>query len=95
MEMVSIKPTSSFSFIVKSSEFYVPLNDNIDKSAEIKRIKKELKYNEGFLETVKSKLDNENFVINAPQQVIRNEKNKLADSKKKIKILQKRIKDLI
>ena len=95
MNQVSNKPSSSFSFIVNSSEFYIPLNNKIDKEAEIKKIRRELKYNEGFLKSVKSKLDNENFVKNAPDKVITNEKNKLADSKKKIKILKKRIKDLV
>ncbi len=88
---VSKKPNSSFSFMVNSSEFFIPIYNTIDIENEIKKIQKELDYNKGFLKSVQSKLDNEKFINNAPEKVIINEKNKMKDLKTKITILEKKI----
>jgi len=53
-----------------------------------------LDYTKGFLKSVEGKLDNDRFVNNAPEQVIVNEKNKMADAKAKIEILATKIRDL-
>tara|TARA_B100002052_G_scaffold182389_1_gene166084 strand:+ start:5433 stop:8042 length:2610 start_codon:yes stop_codon:yes gene_type:complete len=91
MNSVSKKPNSSFSFMVNSSEFFIPIYNTIDIENEIKKIQKELDYNKGFLKSVQSKLDNEKFINNAPEKVIINEKNKMKDLKTKITILEKKI----
>ena len=91
---ISEKPASSFSFMVKSNEFFIPIGNTIDVTFELEKLQKELDYNKGFLNSVESKLNNERFVTSAPKQVIANEKNKLADAKAKIEILENKIKDL-
>ena len=91
IKVVSTKPTSAFSFMVKSNEFFIPINNDIDISAEIEKLQKELDYNKGFLKSVEGKLNNENFLKNAPEQVVANEKNKMADTKSKINILISKI----
>ena len=91
---ISEKPASSFSFMVKSNEFFIPIGNTIDVTFELEKLQKELDYNKGFLNSVESKLNNERFVTSAPKQVIANEKNKLADTKAKIEILENKIKDL-
>ena len=88
------KPNGAFSFMVKSNEYFIPLGDNIDIAAEIEKLQKELDYTKGFLKSVEGKLSNERFVNNAPEQVVVNEKNKMADAKAKIEILATKIKDL-
>jgi valyl-tRNA synthetase len=88
------KPTGAFSFMVKANEYFIPLGDNIDVAAEIEKLQKELDYTTGFLKMVEEKLSNDKFVKNAPQQLVDNEQNKLADAKAKIKILTTKIKDL-
>jgi valyl-tRNA synthetase len=80
--------------MVKSNEYFIPLGDNIDVAAEIEKLQKELDYTKGFLKSVERKLSNERFVNNAPEQVVVNEKNKMADAKAKISILATKIKDL-
>ena len=88
---ISEKPASSFSFMVKANEFFIPIGNNIDVTFELEKLQKELDYNKGFLNSVESKLNNERFVTSAPEQVIANEKNKLADAKAKIEILENKI----
>ena len=88
------KPSGAFSFMVKANEYFIPLGDDIDVAAEIEKLEKELNYTKGFLKSVEGKLSNERFVNNAPEQVVINEKKKLADAKAKIEILNAKIKDL-
>ena len=88
------KPSGAFSFMVKANEYFIPLGDNIDIAGEIEKLEKELNYTKGFLKSVEGKLSNERFVNNAPEQVVVNEKNKMADAKAKIEILNTKIKDL-
>ena len=88
---IAEKPASSFSFMVKSNEFFIPIGNTIDVTFELEKLQKELDYNKGFLNSVESKLNNERFVTSAPKQVIANEKNKLADAKAKIEILENKI----
>jgi valyl-tRNA synthetase len=87
------KPNGAFSFMVKSNEYFIPLGDNIDLAAEIKKLQKELEYTKGFLKSVEGKLGNDRFVNNAPELVVKNEKNKMTDAKNKIEILATKIRD--
>ncbi len=88
---LSNKPDGAFSFMVKSNEYFIYLGDNVDVVAEIVKLKKELDYTKGFLKITEEKLSNENFVKNAPQQLVEKEKKKLVDAKKKIKILAEKL----
>ena len=88
---VSLKPSIAHSFMVNSNEFFIPISNKIDIESEIKKLQKELDYSNGFLKSIQHKLDNQKFVNNAPTQVIANEKNKMKDTKAKIKIISKKI----
>ena len=80
--------------MVKANEYFIPLADNIDIAGEIEKLEKELNYTQGFLKSVEGKLSNERFVNNAPEEVVTNERNKMADAKSKISILATKIKEL-
>jgi valyl-tRNA synthetase len=43
------KPNDAFNFIIKTTEFYVPVSENIDVEAEIGKLKQEVTYQRGFL----------------------------------------------
>ncbi|MBP7730978.1 MAG: valine--tRNA ligase [Bacteroidales bacterium] len=90
----NMKIEESASFIVNSIEFYIPLGRALNKSDELVKIKEELDYTKGFLALVEKKLDNEKFIMNAPEKVIENERKKKADALTKIKALEERIKEL-
>ena len=82
------KDASAASFMVGTTEFNVPLANNIDVDAELAKLSKDLEYYKGFRESVLKKLSNERFVNNAPAAVVEGERRKLADAETKIKNLE-------
>jgi len=88
---VAEKPEGAITFMVKSTEFYVPIGSSIDVEAEIKKLEEEIKYTKGFLNSVMKKLGNERFVNNAPPAVIEKEEQKKADAESKIKVIEEQM----
>ncbi len=88
------KIDGAFSFRIKSTEFFVPLAQNLDADAEKERLSKELEYNKGFLKSVQIKLANERFVSNAKPELVELEKKKQADAEAKIKAIEEQLKAL-
>jgi len=83
------KVEGSASFIVGSTEFFIPLEaETIDIGAEILRLEKDLEYARGFLTSVMVKLGNEKFVNSAPPEVVEIEKKKQADAESKIRVIE-------
>ena len=82
------------SFLIKKFEFFIPLEEGFDKDKEINKLTKELDYYRSFLKSVEIKLKNENFVKNAPKNIIEKEKQKIKDSKQKIESIIKSIEEL-
>ncbi len=82
------------SFRVGTFEFFIPTKTSEDPEAERQKLNEELKYMKGFLASVEKKLANEKFVANAPEQVIANERKKVADAKEKIELLEKSLSSL-
>ena len=85
------KVEGAFSFQIGTTEFYIPLANNINKEEEIERLTKELEYNKGFLKSVQIKLSNEKFVANAKPEVIAVERKKESDALSKIKTLEEQL----
>ncbi len=85
---------SSFSFRIKSNEYFIPATDRIDVEGERKKIEDELLYTRGFLQSVNKKLSNERFVSNAPEKVVIMEQKKAADAKAKIATLEQSLESL-
>jgi len=88
------KLDGAVSFIIRSTEFYIPLEGTLDVEAEIEKLETELKYTNGFLHSVDKKLSNERFVKNAPDQVVAKEKQKKADAETRIKVIENQLASL-
>jgi valyl-tRNA synthetase len=86
--------TNSTPFIVRTIEFFIPLEGKVDTEKERETIQKEIDYQKGFLISVDKKLSNEKFVAGAPPQVIDVERKKKADAEAKIKSLEESLKRL-
>ena len=91
VESVEAKAEGSASFMVGTTEYAVPLGNLINVEEELKKLEADLKYNEGFLQSVLKKLSNEKFVSKAPAPVIEIERKKQADAESKIASLKESI----
>ena len=91
IESVENKAEGAASFLVKTTEYAVPLGNLINVEEELAKLEQELKYQQGFLTSVMKKLGNENFVSKAPAKVIEMERKKQADAESKIKSIEESI----
>lgn len=94
INLITEKDLTAASFLVGTTEFSVPLGNNIDIEAELVKLNEELKYLEGFLVSVEKKLSNEKFVANAKPEIVENERKKQADAESKIKTIKDSIANL-
>ncbi|KOH43845.1 valine--tRNA ligase [Sunxiuqinia dokdonensis] len=94
IELVDEEVKGAASYRVFSSSYFIDLGDLIDVEEELKKLEEELKYTEGFLNSVMKKLSNERFVSGAPEAVVAKEKAKQADAEAKIKVLTEQIANL-
>jgi valyl-tRNA synthetase len=85
------KMQEAISFIIRNTEFYIPITQNIDIEAEIAKLEEELNYTKGFLKSVDAKLSNEKFVTGAPEKVVSAEKKKKSDAEERIHVLEEQI----
>ena len=83
---------SETSFIVGKYGYVVDQKNKILNEIDVDKLKEELNYNLGFKNILEKKFSNENFVSNAPKEVIQKERKKLEDVKSKIEILEEGIK---
>ena len=89
ISFVSAAPeTSATGFIVKSVEFFIPMEGKIDTEKERAAIVKELEYLKGFISSTDKKLSNEKFVNNAKPEVVAIERKKKADAEASVKALE-------
>ncbi len=88
---VSGKVENAVAFMVKTSEFFIPLGESLDVEAELTKLEEELKYQQGFLKSVKGKLSNEKFVNGAPEKVVEIERKKQTDAEAKISAIEEQI----
>jgi valyl-tRNA synthetase len=94
IRFVDKKQEGAASFMVKTTEFFMPLGDRLDITEELIKIQEDLDYYRGFLASVMKKLENDRFVRNAPVKVLKLERKKKSDTEIKIKSLEERVKEL-
>jgi valyl-tRNA synthetase len=78
-------------FLADKYQYVAVLDIAIDKDAELARMKEELAYYRGFIESVDKKLLNERFMANAKPDVVAKEQQKKADGVAKVEQLLKSI----
>lgn len=91
IRMISEKVEGAVSFITAYAEFYIPVGELHDQEGELQKLRDELDYTRGFLESVMQKLSNDKFVSHAPAKVIELENKKKADAETKIRAIEERI----
>ena len=91
IKQVETKSEGAAAFMVGTTEYAAPLGNLINVEEELKKLEADLKYQEGFLQSVMKKLSNEKFVSKAPANVIEMERKKQADAETKIAALKESI----
>ncbi|MDE5622749.1 MAG: class I tRNA ligase family protein, partial [Alistipes sp.] len=91
IEAVTEKDPAAAAFLVKTTQYFVPMAGKIDVEAERKKLADDLTYYEGFLASVMKKLSNERFVQSAPEKVVANERAKQADAEAKIAAIREQL----
>jgi valyl-tRNA synthetase len=94
ISFISEKQNGAASFMVGTTEYFIPLIGKLDVEAEVAKLSTDLEYNRGFLVNVMKKLDNERFVSNAPESVLELERKKKSDAESKIKSIEEALKAL-
>ena len=94
IEIIREPLKGAWSFITDTVEYFVPATGRINAGEAQAKLEEELKYTQGFLKSVSAKLSNERFVQSAPEQIVANEKKKLADAEAKIAALEAQLAEL-
>lgn len=85
---------STLTVRVGLNEYFIHSDRGIDTAGEIEKASAEIAYLEDFLKGISKKLDNEQFLARAPENVVARECKKQADAKAKIESLQRHIEGL-
>ena len=80
--------------LVRTAELFVPLTGLVNADEEIAKLEAELAHKKGFLEGVRRKLSNEQFVAHAPEAVVAVERKKEADALSAIESIENQLKAL-
>ncbi len=88
------KIPGALSFVLRRTEFFVPVEHTIDIREKITKLNEELIYTKGFLLSVHKKLSNEKFVTNARPEVVESERKKESDALARIRVLEEQIEGL-
>ena len=85
---------SGVGFMVGTIEMFVILEGLVNAEEEIAKLEAALEYQKKFLDSVRKKLSNANFVAHAPEAVVAGERKKEADSLSKIASYESQLKQL-
>ncbi len=88
------KPAESVVKVISEAEIYLKLSGIIDKEDEERRLTKEIKRLEDYLEKIAGKLNDQKFLEKAPETVVVKERQKQTQQQAKLTKLKKQLKQL-
>lgn len=86
--------TNSANCIVGETTIVIPLDDVIDVASERTRVQEQIQETEQYVQRLSGKLANENYVNNAPAEVVEETRQKLSDKQAELAQLQETINQL-
>ncbi len=89
------KPSPAASVVIKDAEIFIPLEGVIDVTAERERLEKELNRLTTQQEKVAKKLNNQDFLSRAPEEVVSKEKAKRQDFERMINQINEHLEKLV
>ncbi|MDE6838549.1 MAG: class I tRNA ligase family protein, partial [Acutalibacter sp.] len=87
-------PKGAVTMVTTGARSYLPLEDLIDRDAELARLEKELKAQLGQLERAEAKLSNEKFMSKAPADVVEGVRANCEKLRENVKHIQESLKGL-
>ncbi len=93
IDFVDVKPASSIGTVGTDFEAFIIVDENINKEQLLARFQKTLEKEQGYAKMSENKL-NGNFAKHAPANLVEEEKQRLAESQRKITTLQSYIESL-
>ena len=93
VDFVDAKPASSIGAVGAGFEAFVLVDESINKEQLLSRFQKALEKEQGYARMSENKL-NGNFAQHAPANLVQEERDRLAESQKKIATLESYIKEL-
>lgn len=94
LEKFGKKIEKAAAVVARGVEIYLPLEGLLDMEKERERIKKEIGNLKNYKKGLEKKLENKDFVKNAPADIVDTEKEKLDTAKEKLEKLQGQLKNL-
>jgi valyl-tRNA synthetase len=94
VEFVNKKPEQSVGTVVNGVEIYILLTGLVDLDKEKERITKEIEALKAYLNGLDKKLNNSEFVSNAPKEIVDLEKEKQAQAEDKLQKLSAQLEQL-
>jgi valyl-tRNA synthetase len=88
------KPPQAATAVQPDFEAYVSLAGLIDVQVEINKLEKQLAEKRRFLQAAQAKLNNENFVKNAPAAVVQQQQEQVTELQNQIKAIEENLRDL-
>ncbi len=90
----SFESEGSVRVVTDDAVIYMPMRELVDFTAELERLKKDMKKAEVDKEFFEKKLNNPSFVNKAPEAVVAQQREQLAKVLEKIKMLENSIKEI-
>ena len=88
------KPGKCLASVIRQTEIYLLLGEDIDLDKERNRLEKEIERLERNIAGSQKKLSNEKFVENAPEHIVRHERDKLDSMQESLKMVRQNLKSL-
>ena len=89
------KPIPSASAVIRDAEIFIPLEGVVDLAAERRRLERDLEHHSTQLEKINRKLSNDDFLANAPADVVERERAKRENFEKIVARIQSNLEQLV
>jgi len=85
IELVSTAPRGAIQTVLDEATLIMPIADIIDLDQERARLKREIEKLSNYIKSIDQKLSNEQFVTNAPPEIIEDQRTKRSESEAALK----------
>lgn len=89
------RPEGSVGFVESGAEVFIDLSGLVDFAKEKTRLAEEIASLDKYIKSVSGKLSNQEFVRNAPKEIVEKEQAKLAETEEKINKLNDQLKSIV